>query len=60
MAEGTKAETLARSCARLIFTLYHFYFKADNKTHLHLLTHTYTQTHTHSHTANGKNRNDEL
>lgn len=50
MAEGTKAETFAGSCARLIFTLYRFYFKADNKTHLPANTHT----------VDGKNRNDEL
>lgn len=50
VAEGTKAETFAGSCARLIFTLYRFYFKADNKTHLPANTHT----------VDGKNRNDEL
>ena len=51
VAEGTKAETLAGSCARLIFTLYHFYFKADYKTHLPA---------TNMYTADGKNRNDVL
>lgn len=50
VAEWTKAQTFAGSCARLIFTLYRFYFKADNKTHLPANTHT----------ADGKSRNDEL
>lgn len=53
MAEGTKAETFAGSCARLIFTLYCFYFKADNNTHL-------PTKDTHTHTVDGKHRNDKL
>lgn len=50
VAEGTKQETFAGACARLIFTLYCFYFKAHNNTHLPANTHT----------VDCKNRNDEL
>lgn len=50
VAEGTKQETFAGACARLIFTLYCFYFKAHNNTHLPADTHT----------VDCKNRNDEL
>lgn len=50
VAEGTKAETFTESSARLIFTLYRFYFKADNKTHLPA----------DMHAVDSKNRSDEV